>query len=138
MTITATTHLNFRGQARKALAFYQTVFGGEVMIATHSQAYPSFPAKEADLVAFGQLESPSGFRIMAFDVPASRPYDAGQSAFFVSVRGTNADELTRSWNTLSADATIIQPLGPSGWSPLYGMLTDRFGVTWVMDQVASY
>jgi len=138
MTITATTHLNFRNQAREALGFYQSVFGGEVMIATHSQIYPSFSPEEAEHVAFGQVESPNGFRIMAFDVPASRPFDPGITPIFVSVRSTEADEVTNAWQALSEGATIIQPLGPSGWSPLYGMLTDRFGVTWVMDLAVAY
>ncbi|KKB80239.1 glyoxalase/bleomycin resistance protein/dioxygenase [Devosia soli] len=138
MSITTTTHLNFRGQAREALEFYRSIFGGQLMVATHSQAYPSFPAEEADLVAFGQVESPEGFRIMAFDVPAARPFDSGISPVFVSVRGSNADEITRYWNALSQGATIIQPLAPSGWTPLYGMLTDRFGITWVLDVAQSY
>ena len=138
MSITTTTHLNFRGKAREALGFYQSVFGGAVMIATHAQAYPSFPEDEADLVAFGQLESPEGFRIMAFDVPASRPFDPGVTPLFVSVRGTDADELTRYWTALAEGATVIQPLAPSGWSPLYGMLTDKFGVTWVLDIAVAY
>lgn len=133
MTITTTTHLNFRGQAREALAFYRSVFGGELMLLTHQQTYPSFAPEEADLVAFGQVESPDGFRIMAFDVPAARPYDPGITPVFVSVRGTDPDDLARYWTALADRATIIQPLEPSGWSPLYGMLTDRFGITWVLD-----
>ena len=138
MPITTTTHLNFRGQAREALAFYQSVFGGEIMLATHQQAYPSFAPDEADHIAFGQVESADGFRIMAFDVPASRPYAPGQSAFFVSVRGTDTEELTAYWNKLAQGATIIQPLAPSSWTPLYGMLQDRFGITWVLDIAVSY
>ncbi len=138
MSIMTTPHLNFRGQAREALAFYQSVFGGAVMIATHSQAYPSFPPEEADLVAFGQVESEEGFRIMAYDVPAARPYDAGIAPLFVSVRGTDTDELTRLWNGLAEGAVVIQPLAPSTWAPLFGMLTDRFGITWVMDIAAAY
>jgi PhnB protein len=138
MTIKTTTHLNFRGNAREALAFYQSVFGGEMMIATHSQAYPSFPPEEADLVAFGQVESADGFRIMAYDVPAARPYDAGIAPVFVSARGNDTEELTRFWNGLADGASVIQPLAPSGWAPLFGMLTDRFGVTWVLDIAAAY
>lgn len=138
MTIKTSTHLNFRGQARDALAFYQSVFGGDLMIATHAQAYPSFPPEEADLVAFGQVESADGFRIMAYDVPAARPYDAGIAPVFVSVRGTDTDQLTRYWAGLAEGANIIQPLAPSGWSPLFGMLTDRFGITWVLDIAVAY
>lgn len=138
MSITTTTHLNFRGQAREALAFYQSVFGGQIMIATHSQAYPSFPPEEADLVAYGQVESAEGFRIMAYDVPGARPYDPGIAPVFVSVRGTDNEELTRYWTALAAGATVIQPLAPSGWAPLFGMLTDRMGITWVLDIAAAY
>lgn len=138
MSVQTTTHLNFRAQARDALEFYQSVFGGSTFIATHAQAYPTYAPEEADLVAFGQLESPDGFRIMAFDVPNARPYDAGISPVFVSVRGTDADELMRYWTGLAQDATILQPIGPSGWAPLYGMLTDRFGITWVLDIAVAY
>lgn len=137
MTITTTTHLNFRGQARDALAFYQSAFGGDIMLLTHAQIYPEFAPDEADLVAFGQVQSPAGFAIMAFDVPASRPYSPGESALFVSVRGNDAAELTDYWTRLADSATIIQPLGPSGWSPLYGMLKDRFGITWVLDSAVA-
>jgi len=138
MSITTTTHLNFRNSAREALYFYASVFGGEPVIATHAQAYPSFPPEEADLVAFGQLQSPNGFSIMAYDVPAARPYDAGIAPIFVSIRGNDEAELTRYWNGLSDGATIIQPLAPSGWTPLFGMLTDRFGVTFVLDIAVAY
>jgi len=138
MTITTTTHLNFRGEAREALALYQSVFGGETVIATHAQAYPSFPAEEADLVAWGQVESPDGFRVMAFDVPSARPFDPGITPVFVSIRGTAPEEISRYWQGLAQGAKVIQPLGPSGWTPLYGMLTDRFGVTWVLDVAVAY
>ncbi|KKB08215.1 VOC family protein [Devosia chinhatensis] len=138
MTIQTTTHLNFRGNAREALGFYQSVFGGELIIATHAQAYPSFPEEEADLVAFGQVESANGFRIMAYDVPAARAYDAGIAPVFVSIRGTDTQELTAIWSALAEGATIIQPLAPSGWAPLFGMLTDRFGITFVLDIAAAY
>ncbi|HEX7210359.1 MAG TPA: VOC family protein [Propionibacteriaceae bacterium] len=57
---------------------------------------------------------------------------------FVSVRGTDADEITAYWNGLSEDATIAYDLAPAGWSPLYGMLKDRFGVIWVLDVIADY
>nr|WP_255490661.1 MULTISPECIES: hypothetical protein [unclassified Mumia] len=39
------------------------------------------------------------------------------------------------WEKLVAGATIMQPLAPSGWASLYGMLTDPYGVTWVLDVV---
>ncbi len=58
--------------------------------------------------------------------------------FFDSLRGTDAGELGALWEKLSAAATIIQPLGPAALSPLYGMLKDQFGVTWVFDLEVPY
>ncbi|MDR7320228.1 MULTISPECIES: VOC family protein [Catenuloplanes] len=138
MSITTTTHLNFRGDARAALEFYRSVFGGEITIATHRQGYGTTDPAEADLVAWGQVLSANGFHVMAFDVPASQSYDAGDKPVYVSVRGTDQDELTACWKGLSDGATVIQDLGPSGWTPLYGMLKDRFGVTWVIDVAVAY
>ncbi|WP_398481125.1 VOC family protein [Tardiphaga sp.] len=133
MAVTTTTHLNFRGNAREALVFYQSVFGGEVMLFTYAQAGQAEDPADTDQVIWGQVAAANGFRVMAYDVQARMAWNPGERAFFVSVRGDGADEITRHWDKLSEGATIVQPLGPSGWSPLYGMLTDRFGITWVMD-----
>ncbi|WP_330182761.1 hypothetical protein OHB26_03315 [Nocardia sp. NBC_01503] len=47
------------------------------------------------------------------------------------------EEITGYWDRLGAGAAVIQPLGPAGWAPLYGMLRDRFGVTGVLDVAGS-
>lgn len=138
MTIKTTTHLNFRGDAKAALAFYQTVFGGEVTVFTYAQAGNVQNLAEAEQVTFGQVISPDGFHIMAYDVPSSMGWNAGQIPFFVSVRGADGDEIIRYWDKLTQGGTIIQPLGPAGWAPLYGMVKDRFGITWVLDVQAAY
>nr|WP_306364170.1 hypothetical protein [Nocardia sp. CC227C] len=49
------------------------------------------------------------------------------------MRGTAVEEIAGYWEGLSDGAHIVVPLGPAAWSPGYGMLTDRFGVTWVLD-----
>ncbi|GAA0511877.1 VOC family protein [Paractinoplanes deccanensis] len=128
MSITTTTHLNFRGDARAALEFYQSVFGGDVAVVPHPDGAG---------VMWGQVLSAGGFHVMAYDVPAGTSYDQGDKSFFLSVRGTAPDEITGYWKGLSEGATVLQELAPSGWSPLYGMLTDRFGVTWVLDVTAG-
>ena len=133
MTVHVTPHLNFRGDARAALDFYATVFGGEPQVSTYADAGAPADAPGAEQVVFGQVQTPAGFSIMAFDVPADRPWSRGEDPFFVSVRGGDAEEITRYWAGLSEGATVRAPLAASQWSPLYGMLADRFGVTWVLD-----
>ncbi|MFD1713143.1 VOC family protein [Amnibacterium flavum] len=140
MTIDVTPHLNFRGDARRALEFYQAAFGGDLVVMTYADMGGAARPEEADQVVWGQVAAPSGFRVMAYDVPSSRAWSRGDDPFFVSVRGAAGDEdaLTASWEKLAEGGAVIQPLGPSAWSPLYGMLADRFGVTWVVDIAAEY
>jgi PhnB protein len=133
MTLAVTTHLNFTGQARAALAFYGEVFGGEPVVMTYDAMGQAELVSAPDQVIWGQVASEDGFRIMAYDVQADRQHDAGTNAFYVSVRGTSVEEIQARWDALADGATILQPMGPSPWSPAYGMLTDRFGVTWILD-----
>ncbi|MBB6351054.1 MAG: putative glyoxalase/bleomycin resistance family protein [Nonomuraea muscovyensis] len=138
MSVKSVTHLNFRGDARAALTFYQSVFGGDVAVVTYKDAGDIQEPAEADQVMWGQVTSGNGFHVMAYDVPARLPYHRGETAFFISLRGDAAEEITGYWDKLADGATILQPLGPAQWAPLYGMLTDRFGVTWVVDVVSDY
>lgn len=138
MTLSTVTHVNLRGDARAALEHYRDVFDGELTVVTYRDAHAVQDPAEADHVMWGQVVSPDGFHVMAYDVPAAQPWEPGQNAYFVSVRSASAEEITQRWERLSADATVVVPLAPAGWAPLYGMLRDRFGVTWVLDVVAPY
>ena len=140
MSVNAVTHLNFRGDARAALTFYQSVFGGDLVIVTYKDTGNVQDPSEADQVTWGQATAGNGFSVMAYDVPSAMPWNQGENAFFVSLRGRTADtdEVTAYWNKLSEGATILQPFGPAQWSPLYGMLKDRFGVIWVLDIVGDH
>ncbi|MFI7078188.1 VOC family protein [Micromonospora sp. NPDC049903] len=137
MSVTTTTHLNFRGDARAALEFYQRVFGGDLTVLSYSDAGAVSDEAAADQVMWGQVRAAVGFHVMAYDVPANLPYDRGENAFFVSVRGETADEITGYWDELVDGATVVVPLGPAAWAPRYGMLRDRFGVVWVLDAAAE-
>lgn len=149
MSITTTTHLNFRGTARAALEFYQSVFGGEITIATYGDVGMPKDAPGADGVVFGQVASAGGFRVMAYDVPGQTGGAAVTSTrrengvtltdqpFFVSVRGETLDEVEGYWAALAVGATVVEPLAASPWSLGFGMLTDAFGVTWIVDVAAT-
>jgi PhnB protein len=137
MSVQTTPHLNFRGDARAALEHYRSVFGGDLVVSTYTDTGQVPDPAEADLVVFGQVVAPSGFRVMAYDVPAARAWSQGDAPFFVSVRGDDVEEIRGYWEALAVGATVIAPLASSAWAPAYGMLTDRFGVTWVLDVAAS-
>ncbi len=91
---------------------------------------------QADSVAWGQVEAPSGFRVMAYHVQNAKPFNHGESSFYIALRGTTLDEIQSQGDRLAQDATMLTPIGPAAFAPLYGMLTDRFGVTWIVDVTA--
>ena len=138
MSVTSTTHLNFRGDAREALEFYQSVFGGRIAAVTYKDAGNVQNPQEADWVMWGEVVGDNGFHVMAYDVPSQLSWDQGTNSFFVSVRGSSAEEITMLWEKLAQGSTIVQPLEPAQWAPLYGMLKDRFGVVWVVDVASEY
>jgi len=163
VSVTTTAHLNFRGNTREALAFYQSVFGGQLMMATYSQvgipqdsadsdkavfAPVDSSSPDAEHVAFGMLAAENGFRLAAYDVfgtsggglaaaglpDASIRANGGLThteSSFLLLNSETLEEATSLWNGLSDGATVIQALAPAEWAPAYGMLTDRFGVTWI-------
>lgn len=151
MSIKTTAHLNFRGDARAALEFYQSVFGGEVTIATYGDFGMPKDVPGAQSVVFGQIETEDGFRVMAYDIPGQSGFSAGNAGstrrengttitdqpFFVSVRGETLEEVRGYWAKLSAGASIVEALAAAAWTPGFGMLTDMFGVTWILDVSAA-
>lgn len=151
MSITTTVHLNRRGDARAVLEFYQRVFGGEVAITTYGDLGMPRDLPGADGVIFGRVESEEGFRVMAYDVPGEAGAEAPPAGstrrehgttitterFFIAVDGERLDEVEALWERLSPGASIVEPLAASAWSAGFGMLTDRFGVTWTLGVAAA-
>ena len=109
-------------------------------------------APGAEKVVFGQLESAGGLRVMAYDIPGQSGGSAAEAGsthrengvtitdqpFFVAVRGETLEEIEGYWAALSAGASIVEALAASAWSPGFGMLTDSFGVTWILDVATAY
>ncbi|MFE2996823.1 VOC family protein [Nocardia sp. NPDC059246] len=147
MSVNAVAHLNFHGQARAALEFYQSVFGGQLSVATYGDFGMPAELPDATKVVFGQVIADNGFRVMAYDVPGENA-PAAQGAtitrrengttittepFFLSVRGDTVEEVGALWERLAAGATLIEEFGPAQWAPGFGMMRDRFGITWILD-----
>lgn len=151
MSVQTTTHLNFRGDARQALEFYQSVFGGHLVVNIYADFGMPAEIPGSDKVVFGLVAAENGFRIMGYDIPGRteggiasggptrRENNATvtDQAVFVSISSPTLDELQGYWDALVVDATVVEPLAASAWSAGFGMLTDRFGVTWSVSVAAK-
>lgn len=127
-------YLSFRREAREAMEFYHSVFGGDLEIDTFGDSGMDHDPADAELVLHATLETPDGMVLMASDTPAAAPYEA-PAGFSLSLSGDEEDELTEWWEALSEGGTITMPLAEPEWGGLFGMLTDRFGVRWMVSIV---
>jgi PhnB protein len=125
-------YINFRGQAREALEFYHSVLGGELSIDDFTD-YPDMgiDPSETHLVMHGQLTTEDGLTLMASDVPSSMPY-AKPQGMAISLSGDDAERLQSAWDRLAEDGEVTLPYDIPPWGGRFGMLTDRFGIDWMV------
>jgi PhnB protein len=130
MASTLNPYLSFRGQAREALEFYESVFGGTLRVNTFGEYGGEGPT--ADQVMHGQLETPLGFTLMAADTPEQMPLNPGDN-ITVSLSGDDADDLRGFWQKLSDGGQISVPLEKQMWGDEFGQCNDKFGVPWMVN-----
>ena len=132
MTTRLNPYLSFRDNAREAMEFYKSVFGGELAISTFADFHASQDPSEQDLVMHSQLESPSGLTLMGSDTPAQMEYNPGNN-YSVSLSGEDDAELRGYWEKLSDGGAVSMPLEKAPWGDTFGMCTDKFGVAWLVN-----
>lgn len=131
---TLNPYIGFRGNAREAMEFYQSVFGGELTSQTFAEfGMPGTSEADADKVMHSQLETPSGFTLMASDTPSSMPEPPEASYITISLSGSESDELRRYWDGLAEGGQVGMPLEQAPWGDSFGQLTDKFGIGWMVN-----
>jgi len=124
-------YLNFKNNARAAMDFYKSVFKGDLTVSTFAEGGMSQDPAEKDLVMHSQLESPSGYTLMASDTPMhmGEPRPNGS----ISLSGDDEAALRGFWKGLTAGGNVIVPLERAPWGDSFGMLVDKFGVSWMVN-----
>ncbi len=125
-------YLSFRDNARTAMEFYKTVFGGNLKISTFKEFHASQDPSEDNLVMHSVLEVSNMFTLMASDTPKSMEYRPGNNVS-LSLSGEDETELRAYWDKLAVGATITMPLEKAIWGDTFGMLTDKFGMKWLVN-----
>lgn len=125
-------YLSFKNNARQAMEFYKSVFGGKLTISTFKDfGMPHDPA-EANNVMHSMLEADNGITFMASDTPSSMKFSEG-SRVSMALNGDNTGELTGYFEKLAAGGTVKMPLAQAPWGDSFGMLTDKFGIDWMVN-----
>jgi PhnB protein len=132
MAVQLNPYLNFRNNAREAMEFYHSVFGGELTSNTFAEFNAPVEDAEKDLVMHSQLVADNGLVLMAADTPSHMEYNPG-SNFAVSLSGDDEATLRGYWDKLSDGGNVGMPLDKAPWGDTFGMCVDRFGISWLVN-----
>ena len=125
-------YLSFKDNAREAMEFYRTVFGGKLQSNTFKEFNASQDPSEDNLIMHSVLEAENGITFMASDTPSRMEYRPGNT-MSMSLSGDNKAELKGYFEKLSAGGTVTMPLEKAIWGDSFGMLIDKFGIPWLVN-----
>lgn len=124
-------YLNFNGKTAAAMKFYQSVLGGKLEMQTFGQAGMPYKPQDKDKIMHATLKHES-LSFMASDGNAEHPVTMGNN-INMSIAGTDEKQLTEYFNKLAIGGKINMPLAKQFWGDTFGMLTDKFGVNWMVN-----
>lgn len=119
------------GRAREAVEFYQSVLGGELSLMTFGDMGMEGPS--ASMVMHSMLETPSGFTLMVADAPPEMVEVTVGNNISISLSGDDAEQLRGWFDALAEGGTVAMPLEKQMWGDVFGALTDRFGINWMVN-----
>ncbi len=132
MQTTLNVYLNFKNNARQAMEFYNSVFGGKLTMSTFKEYHASQDPSEDNLIMHAELNAGNSLTFMASDTPNRMEYRPGTN-YSMSLSGENEAELKGYFQKLSAGGMVTMPLEKATWGDTFGMCTDKFGVSWMVN-----
>lgn len=141
---TASIYLIFNGNCREAFEFYRSVFGGEFeSVSTFGEmppfeGAPSLPNDAKDLIMHMALPIGESSLLMGSDDGGSMgPEVTAGNNFSIMINTESVEETDRIFGALSEGGNITMPLANTFWDSYFGMLTDRFGISWMVSGPVS-
>ena len=135
---TVNIYLTFNGNCEEAFKFYQSVFGGEIPYMGRFKDMPpdeeyKLKAEEENRIMHVSLPISKETMLMGSDTGGewASAYKQGNN-FTISITAGNREEADRLFNGLSAGGVVTMPLGKTFWAEHFGMLTDKFGINWMV------
>lgn len=126
-------YLFFDGVCAEAMQFYQRTLGGkmEAMLRYSESPEPNqCPPGSGERIMHACIDL-NGQLLMASDVPQGQPY-GGMKNVSVSLLYPSAADAKRIFDALAPEGKIVMPMSPTFWADSFGMLTDRYGTSWMI------
>jgi PhnB protein len=130
MKTTLKPYLFFAGNCRQAVEFYHTVFGGELALSTFAEVPDPAVQARGDGIMHADLTG-GLVEFMASDNDRDEAYPP--SCITLSMNGDDNEAITAAFNKLAEGGTITSPLTKEYWGATFGMVTDKFGIDWMVN-----
>jgi len=128
-------YLFFPGTAKEAMEFYQKIFGGELSLQTHGEAMgDKADPKLKDKLIHARLEG-GDVNLMGGDDMGTIPKESARIS--ISLTGSDEAKMRKVFEELAAGGKIEQPLEKLFWGDLFGVLRDKYGISWMVDVLAE-
>jgi PhnB protein len=125
-------YLSFDGNCRQAMTFYQQSLGGELLINPFPDASGQPSTDPAARVMHAQLQGKGAPILMASDTPQPGVLQRGDN-FSMSIDCDSREEIERLFSELSQKGQVTMPLMDAPWGAVFGILTDQFGIRWMLN-----
>lgn len=125
-------YLSFKNNARQAMEFYHSVFGGNLRMNTFKEYHAAQDPREENNIMHAELVGANGITFMASDTPDRMEYHPGAN-ITMSLSGEDEAELKGYFQKLSAGGKVTMPLEKAMWGDMFGMCTDQFGINWMVN-----
>ena len=134
--MTPTPYLIFQGQCREAMTAYAAIFGGEISMMMTGADMPEMetPEDKADWIMHAELKFDGGLLMGSDDMMGGTPPMAGVS---VMMGMDSVDAAKGAYDELAKGGDVMMPFAPTPWTEGFGMLTDRFGTSWMISGPAT-
>jgi PhnB protein len=128
-------YLFFNGNCEQAVEFYRTALGAEVEMTMRYKESPEPPQPGMVPPGFENKIMHTSFRVGQTTVMASdgcSPEKANFQGFSLSLSVASEKEADAAFAALAKGGQVRMPLAKTFWSPRFGMVTDRFGIGWMI------
>ncbi len=142
MSTTLTPYLTYDGNTREAFAFYAKALGAKIETMMSYADMPPSPGGDGGCgdgqrpsgngIMHACLALPGGAMLFAGDPPPGMPYE-GMKGVMIALQFDTVDEAHRVFDALALGGKVTMPLAPAFWTKIFGMVTDRFGVSWAVN-----
>ncbi|MGE3802621.1 MAG: VOC family protein [Candidatus Kapaibacterium sp.] len=131
-TISLSPYLGFNGNCREAMNFYQNAIGGELEFHTFEGMPTEVPEEYKERIMHASLRS-GNLSLMASDsLPGQSPEIINGNSVSISIWTGDLASADNLFTSLSEGGTVTMPFQPVFWGGTFGMLTDKFGIDWMV------